>query len=90
MAIDFFPPRPLPPPARSPVQDLHEQVDLLQRDELVVVLPDARHEEEGGVALVHDLLVLPLDEGAHLGGAAEDEVGHVSVARGEENGGLVG
>ena len=33
---------------------------------LVVLLVDARNEKEGSVALVHDLLVSPLDEIAHL------------------------
>jgi len=62
----------------SPIQDLHKQMNLLQSNKLVVILSDARDEEQTRVALVHDLLVLPLDESAHLGRAAEDEVGYVA------------
>ena len=37
--------------AEITVEHLHEQVDLLQGDELVVVLVYARHEKQGGVPM---------------------------------------
>ena len=45
----------------------------LEGDELVVLRFDGDCEEEGGVPLVHHLLVRPLEEGGHLGLASQDQ-----------------
>jgi hypothetical protein len=48
--------------AKVPVEDFHEEMNHFQRDKLVVVLVNASHEEEGRVALVHNLFVAPFDK----------------------------
>lgn len=48
--------------AEEGVEDLDEEVDGLEKRELVVVCVDAGAEEEAGVAAVDDLVVAELDE----------------------------
>ena len=54
------------------IQHLHEQMNLFQNNQLIVVLVHACDEEERSIALVDDFLVLPLNEVAHLRRARED------------------
>mmetsp|Transcript_75312 Transcript_75312/g.215645 ORF Transcript_75312/g.215645 Transcript_75312/m.215645 type:complete len:238 (+) Transcript_75312:33-746(+) len=60
--------------AEVAVQALHEVVDGLESEQLVVVGLDAGDEEEAGVALVADLVVAPLEEVAGLRRPIQDEV----------------
>ena len=57
--------------AEVTVEDLHEEVDHLQRHQLVVGLVDAGDEEERGVALVD-----------HLGEGDREELGRAGVRLG--------
>ena len=74
-------PRPVPPaPPPPPIHPTHldEQVDLLQRDELVgAAAGNARDEVQGRVPPVHVLVLSLLDDVAHLGRPGEDVGGNV-------------
>lgn len=49
------------------VEDLHEALHQFQHDQLVLVLVDDGYEVETGVSLVDDLVLLVVQEIAHLG-----------------------
>lgn len=49
------------------VEDLHEALHQFQHDQLILVLVDDGYEVETGVSLVDDLVLLVVQEIAHLG-----------------------
>lgn len=49
------------------VEDLHEALHQFQDDQLVLVLVDDGYEIETGVSFVDDLVLLVVQEIAHLG-----------------------
>lgn len=49
------------------VEDLHEALHQFQDDQLILVLVDDGYEVETGVSLVDDLVLLVVQEIAHLG-----------------------
>jgi hypothetical protein len=52
--------------AEITVKNLHEQVDHLQDYQLVIIIINACDKVERRVSLIYNLLVLPLNEIAHL------------------------
>lgn len=60
------------------VEHLDEGLNDFQHDELVLVLVDDGDEVEAGVALVDDLVVLVLEEIAHLGMAGDHKLVHLA------------
>jgi len=49
------------------VEDLHEALHQFQYDQFILVLVDDGYEVETGVSLVDDLVLLVVQEIAHLG-----------------------
>jgi uncharacterized protein YacL len=49
------------------VEDLHEALHQFQDDQLILVLVDDGYEVETGVSFVDDLVLLVVQEIAHLG-----------------------
>lgn len=49
------------------VEDLHEALHQFQHDQLILVLVDDGYEVETGVSFVDDLVLLVVQEIAHLG-----------------------
>ena len=49
------------------VEDLHEALHQFEHDQLVLILVDDCYEVETGVSLVDDLVLLVVQEIAHLG-----------------------
>jgi hypothetical protein len=64
------------------VEHFHEGLHEFEDDELVLVLVDDGDEVETGVALVDDLVLLVVQEVAHLGVAGDHQLVHLSGGRG--------
>lgn len=60
------------------VQNFHEGLDEFQDDEFVLVLVDDGDEVQAGVPLVDDLIVLVVQEVAHLGLTCQNHRVHLS------------
>ena len=63
--------------AKVLVENLHEGVDEFEDDEFVIGLVDDGDEVQAGVALVHDLVLLVVDEVAHLRLAGDHQLIHL-------------
>ena len=63
------------------IKNFHEGVDEFEHDKFIVVFVHDRDEVEAGVALIYNLVVLVVDEIAHLGFPCNHQLIHLCLCR---------